>query len=110
MGQTNALTFRQVQLSDTIRRLWMEHVLWTRFFIVSTAFNLPDLEVVTERLLQNPVNFARILKPFYGEKTAMQFERRRLSTRQKSEIPRRSKSSAQSGIKTRRTLRSFFPA
>lgn len=64
-----------MQLSDTIRRLWMEHVLWTRFFIVSTAFNLPDLEVVTERLLQNPVDFARILKPFYGEKTAMQFER-----------------------------------
>lgn len=65
----------QLQLSNTIRQLWMEHVLWTRFFILSTAFDLPDLQFVTERLLQNPVDFARVLKPFYGEQIAMQFKR-----------------------------------
>jgi hypothetical protein len=65
----------QLQLSNKIRRLWIEHVLWTRFFILSTAFSLPDLPFVTERLLQNPVDFARVLKPFYGEQTAMQFKR-----------------------------------
>ena len=36
----------ELQLSNTLRRLWFEHVLWTRFFIVSTAFNLPDLSVL----------------------------------------------------------------
>lgn len=64
----------QLQLSNTIRQLWMEHVLWTRFFILSTAFSLPDLQFVTERLLQNPADFAKALKPFYGEQTAMQFK------------------------------------
>lgn len=58
-----------------MRRLWIEHVLWTRFFILSAIFNLPDLESVTERLLQNPVDFADILRPFYGEQTALQFKR-----------------------------------
>ncbi|MGI6114429.1 MAG: acetylglutamate kinase [Mahellales bacterium] len=70
----NGLNCRQLQLSNTIRRLWMEHVLWTRLFILSTAFNLPDLQFVTERLLQNPVDFARVLEPFYGGQIAMQFE------------------------------------
>ncbi len=65
----------QLQLSNIFRQLWTEHVLWTRFFILSTAFSLPDLQVVTERLLQNPVDFARVLKPFYGEQIAEQFEK-----------------------------------
>ena len=71
---SNGLTCSQLQISNTIRRLWMEHVLWTRFFIVSTAFNLPDLSLVTERLLQNPVDFAGELQPLYGRQKAMQFQ------------------------------------
>jgi hypothetical protein len=68
------LTYRQLQLADTMQRLWIEHVLWTRFFILSTAFSLPDLQFVTERLLENPGDFARVLKPFYGKQAAMQFK------------------------------------
>ncbi len=68
------ITCEQLHLSDTFRRLWTEHVLWTRFFIVSTAFNLPDLEFVTQRLLQNPVDFAMVLGPFYGKQIAARFE------------------------------------
>lgn len=78
MRQTNynyGQDCHQMQLSNAVRRLWTEHVLWTRFFIVSTAFDLPDLQPVTDRLLQNPVDFAVALKPFYGEQTAMQFSR-----------------------------------
>lgn len=41
--QNNCLFSKQVEISNTLRKLWMEHVLWTRFFIVSTAFELPDL-------------------------------------------------------------------
>lgn len=70
----NGLPSRQLQLSNTLQRLWIEHVLWTRFFIVSTAFDLPDLPFVTERLLQNPGDFARALKPFYGKQVALQFK------------------------------------
>ena len=53
----------------------MEHVLWTRFFILSTAFSLPDLQTVTDRLLCNPVDFAEALRPLYGEAKASQFKR-----------------------------------
>ncbi len=68
------ISCEQVQLSNTFRRLWTEHVLWTRFFIVSTAFDLPDLEFVTRRLLQNPVDFARVFLPLYGPQIAARFE------------------------------------
>lgn len=68
------ITPRQLQLMNTLRRLWMEHVMWTRSFIISTAFNLPDLEYVTNRLLCNPDDFSDVLRTFYGAERAMIFE------------------------------------
>ena len=71
----NCTTARQFQVSSTLRRLWMEHVMWTRSFIVSTAFGLADLNDVTKRLLKNPSDFAAALKPFYGSEAASAFEK-----------------------------------
>lgn len=66
---------RELQLLETVRRLWMEHVFWTRLFIISTAANLPDIRPVTDRLLRNPKDFAARFVPF--TETAW---RRRLTT------------------------------
>lgn len=71
----SCITCQQFQLSNTFRRLWMEHVLWTRFVIVSIVFSLPDLSFVTQRLLRNPVDFANELQPFYGTQIAIRFEK-----------------------------------
>jgi len=70
----NRLTPKQLQLLNTMRRLWVEHVMWTRSFIVSTAFELGDLDYVTKRLLRNPVDFEEVLRPFYGSEKAAIFE------------------------------------
>jgi hypothetical protein len=67
--QNNAfetLTIKQMQLLCTLERLWIEHVLWTRAFLVSTASGFGDLGDVTNRLLRNPQDFADALRPFYG--------------------------------------------
>ena len=61
-------------LPDRLRQFWSQHVYWTRFFIISTAAGLGDLEPVTERLLQNPKDFARLLTPIYGPRLAGRFE------------------------------------
>lgn len=58
----DGLTYRQLQLSNTLRRLWIEHVLWTRFFIISTAFDLPDLPL----LLKGFCRIQRILQKYFN--------------------------------------------
>ena len=68
----NHYTARQVCLMQRLRQLWEQHVYWTRFFIISTAAGLADLSPVTDRLLQNPKDFARALTPFFGARTAAQ--------------------------------------
>jgi hypothetical protein len=52
---------------DGMRRLWVDHVTWTRLFIVSFVADLPDLQATTGRLLQNQVDIGNAVKPFYGK-------------------------------------------
>lgn len=66
--------FTPMNIVNTIRNLWEQHSFWTRSFIISAAHDLPDLQVVTERLLRNPTDFARVIQLFYGD-GAIEFER-----------------------------------
>ena len=45
---------------NQLRKLWEQHVYWTRFFIISTLADLNDIDEVTTRLLQNPKDFAKL--------------------------------------------------
>lgn len=49
------------------RRLWIDHVLWTRSFIVSDLASLEDKGPVLERLLKNQDDIGNSIKPYYGE-------------------------------------------
>ncbi len=50
-----------------MRKLWEDHVTWTRLFIVSSLADLPDKAATTERLLQNQTDIGNAVKPFYGD-------------------------------------------
>jgi len=52
---------------DAMRKLWEDHVTWTRLYIVSAAAGLPDAQPTAERLLQNQVDIGNAIKPFYGD-------------------------------------------
>lgn len=45
-----------------------------RFFIISTAEELGDLAPVTDRILQNPKDFAQLFAPIFGMNIANQFQ------------------------------------
>jgi hypothetical protein len=55
-----------------MRKLWEDHITWTRLFIVSAAADLPDKEATTQRLLQNQADIGSAIKPFYGEEAGDQ--------------------------------------
>jgi hypothetical protein len=57
---------QQPAVHDAMRKLWEEHVLWTRLFIVSDVAGLPDLQATTARLLANQSDIGNAIKPFYG--------------------------------------------
>ena len=51
---------------DGMRKLWEDHVTWTRLFIVSAAAGLPDKDATTQRLLQNQTDIGNSVAEFYG--------------------------------------------
>jgi len=51
---------------DAMRKLWEDHVTWTRLFIISAAADLPDKDVTTQRLLQNQADIGDAIAEYYG--------------------------------------------
>ena len=68
-GMVNArarITHKQLAFHDAMRKLWEDHVTWTRLAIVSFAGGLPDLPATESRLLRNQADIGNAVKPFYG--------------------------------------------
>ncbi|MBM7833418.1 glycosyltransferase [Clostridium sardiniense] len=55
------------------RKLWIDHVLWTRSFILSDLASLEDKEPVLERLLKNQDDIGNSIKPYYGKEAGDKF-------------------------------------
>src|SRR5687767_12358232 len=49
---------------DAVRKLWEDHITWTRLYIVSAAAGLPDTTAAAERLLRNQDDIGDAVKPF----------------------------------------------
>jgi hypothetical protein len=62
-----ATTAKQAALHDGMRKLWEDHITWTRLAIISFAHDLPDLPSTQDRLLRNQVDIGNAIKPYYGE-------------------------------------------
>jgi hypothetical protein len=59
-------TAKQAQFHDAMRKLWEDHITWTRLAIVSFAHDLPDLPATQARLLRNQEDIGNAVKPYYG--------------------------------------------
>jgi hypothetical protein len=59
-------------LHDGMRKLWEDHITWTRLAIVSFAHDLPDLSQTEARLLRNQTDIGNAVKPYYGRRAGNQ--------------------------------------
>jgi hypothetical protein len=67
-ASTHALNAKQLVFHDAMRKLWEDHVTWTRLAIVSYLSDLPDLQATEARLLANQEDIGNAVKPFYGKR------------------------------------------
>src|SRR5688500_15711900 len=49
-----------------MRRLWEEHITWTRMAIISLTTDSPDTDATVGRLLRNQADLGDAIVPFYG--------------------------------------------
>ena len=67
-GHGGALTPKAVELRQDMRKLWEDHITWTRLAIISLEGGTPDTNATVARLLRNQVDIGNAFKPFYGAK------------------------------------------
>jgi hypothetical protein len=75
-GATYYITTRQMHqhvspqrcsLRTNMRKLWADHVWWTRNYLIAALANLPELKATTDRLLKNQDDIGAALVPYYGK-------------------------------------------
>jgi hypothetical protein len=59
-------------LRTDMRKLWEDHITWTRLAIISLLSGTPDTNATVARLLRNQVDIGNAFKPFYGRAAGSQ--------------------------------------
>ena len=61
-------------LNATLRKLFTDHANYTHLFIISAVFDLPNLDAVTQRLLQNQTDIGMAVQSTYDVEKGKQLE------------------------------------
>lgn len=64
---TSGISQQKVALHDGMRKLWEDHITWTRLYIVEAVAGLPGTNETAGRLLKNQEDIGNAIKPYYGE-------------------------------------------
>jgi len=54
------------QLRESMRKLWTDHAIWTREYVVAAVAGTPDQAAAAGRLLRNQEDIGAAIVPFYG--------------------------------------------
>jgi hypothetical protein len=63
---------RELDLRNAMRKLWEDHVTWTRLAVISLIGDTPDAQATVSRLLRNQTDIGNAIKPYYGRAAGSQ--------------------------------------
>jgi hypothetical protein len=55
-----------VGLKQAVRKLWADHVIWTRLYVMAAVDDRPEADAAAGRLLKNQEDIGASVAPYYG--------------------------------------------
>jgi len=75
MATPSTQTPKAVALRTDMRKLWEDHITWTRLAIISLESGTPDTNATVARLLRNQADIGNAIKPYYGKAAGSELTR-----------------------------------
>ncbi len=72
VAHAHSISQSELALRTDMRKLWEDHVTWTRLAVISLTTGSPDTKATVGRLLQNQTDIGNAVKPFYGNAAGTQ--------------------------------------
>jgi hypothetical protein len=63
---------KEIDLKNGMRKLWTDHTVWTRMYIVESLTDSPATGAAAARLLKNQEDIGNAIKPLYGDAAGTQ--------------------------------------
>lgn len=74
-GAHGHISKKELAFRNEMRKLWEDHVTWTRLAIISLTTDSPDTQATVGRLLRNQDDIGDAIKPFYGRRAGNELAR-----------------------------------
>jgi hypothetical protein len=65
-AHATTISKQELALRQDMRKLWEDHVTWTRLAVISLTTDAPDTSASVGRLLRNQADIGNAIKPYYG--------------------------------------------
>lgn len=62
----NITSEKAIEFRMDMRKLWEDHITWTRIYLVSFAYSNKGTDNIAERLLRSQEDIGDAIKPYYG--------------------------------------------
>ncbi|MGH7685519.1 MAG: hypothetical protein ACREN2_01680 [Candidatus Dormibacteria bacterium] len=69
---TDSMSAQALSLRLAMRRLWSDHVIWTRQYVVAAIDGKPEADAAAARLLRNQADIGQAVASFYGDAAGTQ--------------------------------------
>jgi len=67
LSASGGMSAHEHKLRMGLARLWSDHVIWTRDYIIAAVADAPDAQVASERLMKNQEDLGASIVPYYGQ-------------------------------------------
>jgi hypothetical protein len=71
-GSASAKAPSAIALKQDMRKLWTDHVVWTRDYIIAAVGDQPDAQAAANRLMKNQEDIGNAVATFYGAAAGQQ--------------------------------------